>query len=271
MMQGHGFEQPILLDAGLGTRLIALGLEPGRDDPSLWNLQYPERVQRLHQADRDAGAQAIVTNTFGANRCWLDRFGGQGQVEAINRAGVRLARGAAGGGLVFGSLGPTATEEEMALVEQAEALLDAGVDALLIETVVPTQGVRALTWLRGRCGQPLFVSLRGLEPGEPLVNARAWGSRLPSMGADAIGVNCVEPAGLNALLAELADGAAVPLLARPSRLPAQNGETSTPSMFARAVVSGLPDGVWALGGCCGTNADDLRVMAGIWPREGRGG
>ncbi len=83
---------PIVLDAALGTRLCAMGLDLKTDDPALWNLTHPDAVKELHRRDVAAGSQAIVTNTFGANRAWLARFNRANEVAAINRRAVELAR-----------------------------------------------------------------------------------------------------------------------------------------------------------------------------------
>ena len=135
----------LVLDAAMGTRLIARGLDLSGDDPSLWNLSHPEVVRELHARDVAAGSDAVVTNTFGANRHWLARYGRAGEVAAINRRAVELAREAAGPGrFVLGSIGPTASEVPGAAREQAEALAGSGVDALLFETHTLEQAERAL-------------------------------------------------------------------------------------------------------------------------------
>src|SRR3954470_1098837 len=87
---------PLLLDAALGTRLIARGLDPARDDPALWNLDRPDDVLDLHRRDVAAGADALLTNTFGATRLTLARLGRSDAVVEINRRAVALARQAAG-------------------------------------------------------------------------------------------------------------------------------------------------------------------------------
>ena len=76
----------------MGTRLLALGLDPRSDDPALWNLSRPADVLAIHQRDVAAGAGAILTNTFGANRFWLERFGREAMVDSVNRSAVALAR-----------------------------------------------------------------------------------------------------------------------------------------------------------------------------------
>src|SRR4051794_5009734 len=86
----------LVLDAAMGTRLIARGLDLSCDDPALWNLSHPEVARGLHALDVAAGSDAVVTNTFGANRSWLARYGRAGDVAAMNRRAVELARQAAG-------------------------------------------------------------------------------------------------------------------------------------------------------------------------------
>src|SRR5262249_4873838 len=77
--------RPLRLDRGVGPRLIAGGLSLADDAPCLWNLAHPERVLEVHRLDVEAGADALVTNTFGANRAWLARFGRRDEVESLNR------------------------------------------------------------------------------------------------------------------------------------------------------------------------------------------
>src|SRR4051812_16772915 len=111
----------LVLDAAMGTRLIARGLDLTGDDPTLWNLSHPDEVRELHGRDVAAGSDAVVTNTFGANRNWLARYGRAGDVAAINRRAVGLARETVGPDrFVFGSIGPTASEVPGAAREQAE-------------------------------------------------------------------------------------------------------------------------------------------------------
>src|SRR3954468_20002465 len=126
---------PVILDAAMGTRLQARGLDFRSDDPSLWNLTYPEEILALHRRDVSAGSRVLFTHTFGANRPWLARYGRSEAIEAINRRAVALARRAAGpGGFVAGDIGPSAAEQTGAAAEQAAILVDAGVDALVFET-----------------------------------------------------------------------------------------------------------------------------------------
>src|ERR1700761_7153101 len=87
--------RPLLLDGGLGTELIARGLRVREESPESWNLSRPEDVRAVHAAYAAAGAEAIQTNTFGATRPRLSRFGLADRVGELIAAAVRLAREAA--------------------------------------------------------------------------------------------------------------------------------------------------------------------------------
>ena len=248
---------PLVLDAGMGTRLMALGLDPRSDDPALWNLACPGDVLTIHRRDVAAGAGAILSNTFGANRFWLRRFGQQEAVESINRRAVGLARLAAGPGrLVLGDIGPAAVLEEGAAVEQAAILLGAGVDALIFETYRVPEVERVLRDVSRLLAAsiPLLVSLWEW-PDPPGPTAR----RLLEAGATVIGMNC-QP-GIDAALAfaeRLAGHVPCPLLVKPSAA-APDRPDQGPAAFAAAVPRLLDLNVRLLGGCCGTT--DLHVAA----------
>ncbi len=179
---------PLVLDAGLGTRLVERGLDLGCDDPSLWNLTRPALVHAIHDRDVAAGSDAVLTNTFGANRCWLKKFAQDDAVESINRQAVQLARRAAGSlRYVIGDIGPAAALEPGAAAEQAAVLVDSGVDALLFETYRCPDVESVLGEVtRSLAGPtPLLVSL-WQWPEPAAVAAR----RLLDLGAAVIGMNC---------------------------------------------------------------------------------
>jgi methionine synthase I (cobalamin-dependent) len=231
----------------MGTRLIDRGLDLAVDDPCLWAVDRPEVVLELHRLDIQAGSDALLTNTFGANRGWLERFGRGGQASEINRQAVRLARSAAGPHcFVCGSIGPTASDRPGNLLAQAEALLNEGVDALILETHRPDQAEAALLALRD-LGVPIVASLFAW-PDAPDEAAR----RLGDLGAFALGANClVGTAAAVALARRLRPVFHGPLAFQPSAgLPGQPNET--PSEFAGTTAELVALGVRLLGGCCGT-------------------
>lgn len=252
---------PVVLDAGMGTRLVARGLVLGRDDPCLWNLDRPDDVLAVHRLDRTAGAVGLVTNTFGANRGWLSRFGRAGEAESINRAGVDLARQAIGpNGLVLGDIGPTSADGSGAAGEQAGWLHDAGVDAILLETFRLEPALAALAEIRAALGDDSLPIVVGLwQWPEPVDDAAR---RLVDTGAAAIGSNC-RPSlvDLPSLLRRLAAAVPCPLLAKPGVDPGDGEAASTPAAFAAAVPEFLAANVRLIGGCCGTTDAHVAALA----------
>src|SRR5215470_1425218 len=100
-------ERPLLGDGAMGTQLMIAGLEQGNCGEA-WNLDHPERVLAIQRAYVEAGSDCLLTNTFGGSRIMLNRHSHAGRVEAVNRAGVEIARQAFGGrdGYVIGDIGP---------------------------------------------------------------------------------------------------------------------------------------------------------------------
>ncbi len=139
-------ERPLLADGAMGTQLMLAGLEQGGCGEA-WNLTHPERVLGIQRRYAEAGSDCILTNTFGGSRIMLNRHSHAGKVREINRAAVEIAREAFDGrtGYVIGDIGPfggllepygdfTEADVRDAFGEQAQALVDAGADAIIIET-----------------------------------------------------------------------------------------------------------------------------------------
>jgi 5-methyltetrahydrofolate--homocysteine methyltransferase len=246
---------PILLDAAMGTRLIARGLDLAREDPALWVLDRPEIILEIHRLDVEAGSGALLTCTFGANRGWLDRFGRGGEAPTINRQAVELARLAAGPDrYLIGSIGPTASDHPGALLEQVEGLVEAGVDALLLETHRLDQAEAALRLLRDSPA-PILASL--FDWPDPIEESA---HRLIDAGALAIGANCQLGVGPALELARrLRETSDHPILIKPAAgLPGSPLEP--PESFEAAVPEWLDLGVRLLGGCCGTTEAHVAAL-----------
>jgi methionine synthase I (cobalamin-dependent) len=245
-------DRPLLLDGSMGTRLIRLGPDRRFVDPALWNLTHPEAVRDVHARDVAAGSDAILTNTFGANPNWLARVDRAGDMIAINRRAVALAREAAGAGrFVLGSIAPPAADTAS---EQAEILAEAGVDGLILETHRSEQAIARLGELRGRFDLPIFVSLYAFDEPDD-VAAR----RLVDAGADVVGINCIPPDWAPDWIEGLRQAIpTVPLLCKPS---AEHPDFPpiSPDALAAHVPALLRHGVRLLGGCCG--ATDAHVAA----------
>ena len=142
-----GAGRPVLLDGAMGTLLQDSGLEDGAPG-ELWNLENPQAVRAAHAAYADAGARVLTTNTFGGTRPRLDMHGLGGRLAEVNRNAAQIARSVADerGLLVAGDLGPTGEllaplgsmtlEDAQALfAEQLAALVDGGIDLVLVETL----------------------------------------------------------------------------------------------------------------------------------------
>lgn len=257
---------PVLLDAAMGTRLIARGLDLARDDPAGWVVDRPAEVLEIHRQDVRAGADAVLTATFGANRAWLARYGLADRAALLNRRAVGLARLAVGpDGFVLGSIGPTASDDPDALREQAGALVGSGVDAFLLETHRLDQALRALAIL-ALDGPPVLASL--FDWPDPVAgSARA----LADAGAAAIGTNCrVGMAPALRLARSLRAACDLPILVKPSAGLA-GSDPETPESFAAAVPELLGLGVRLIGGCCGTTAAHVAALRTALSAAGKPG
>src|SRR5512136_3096201 len=134
---------PVLTDGSWGTQIMKRGLQP-RESPDSWNLTHPEKVEEVAREYVDAGSRVILTNTFGANRYVLGKFGLADKVAEVNMKGVEISRKAAGTrAYVFASMGPSGkplvtrevTDNDLreAFEEQAQAIARAVPDAIVVE------------------------------------------------------------------------------------------------------------------------------------------
>ncbi len=256
-------DRPLLLDAGMGLRLIRSGSAGETDDTSSANISHPDAVRRFHEEDVRAGSDAILTNTFGANKQNLDdfhtRFGRGYDVSEINRRGVALAREAAGPGrFVLGSIGParldaaaTDRDVEFAYRQQARILVEEGVDALVLETHDFESASFALRVMVREGTPPIVVSLYRW-PDDAMGAART----LLDLGASVLGANCGKSAADVVGCVERFMGRVdAPLLAKPGTTLDEG-----PEVFATLVPRFLAMGVRLIGGCCGTTAEHVGAM-----------
>jgi 5-methyltetrahydrofolate--homocysteine methyltransferase len=272
----------LIADGAMGTMLMAAGLEQGVP-PELWNVEFPGRVLAVHNAYIRAGAQILLTNTFGGSRINLDRGGKGGRTSDFNRAGADLARKAAGDrAYVAGDIGPCG--ELMAPMgeltferavenfgEQAAALAAGGVDALWVETMMDLEEARAaVTGATQAASLPVFCTLSYGRGGRTMmgVSARQALDVLLPLGIVAFGANCgegLEP--VASVLAELhAADPDLPLIAKPNAgLPVTTAGRLAydmePGRFAERVSGYVRIGARVVGGCCGTNPDYIAAIA----------
>jgi methionine synthase / methylenetetrahydrofolate reductase (NADH) len=275
--------EPLLADGAMGTLLYERGISFDRSF-DLLNLTDPERVRAVHREYIRAGAEVIETNTFGGNRQRLAAHGAAQEARVVCRAGARIAREAReeAGEPVFvaGAMGPlgrpvapvgTIPREEAAAAyrEQAEGLVEGGVDLLLLETqtdieevLIAVEAVRAVTDL------PLVVEFTYTEDGRTLYGAypEDVARALSSRRIDLIGANCsVGPQALLEIVERLRRRTDLPLSVMPNAgLPRFVGGRflylASPEYMAEFAGRFLAAGARLVGGCCGTTPAHIRRM-----------
>jgi 5-methyltetrahydrofolate--homocysteine methyltransferase len=278
-------------DGAMGTQLQQAGLEPGGCGES-WNLERPERVLAIQRAYVEAGADCLLTNTFGASRIMLGRHGRGGDTAAINQAGARIAREAFGArpGWVIGDIGPfgglmepygEVPEQRVrdAFREQADALVAAGVDGIIIETQTALEELGIAIDAAKRAGAPcVFGSLAfdvthdrsdlrtmmGIGPEE----AAAF---LRDAGADVVALNCgtgVDVAWAARAVERYRAVCELPAMAQPNAgqpvLENMKGVyRQTPEEMAARVPELLASGARIVGACCGSTPAHIRRIRGV--------
>jgi methionine synthase / methylenetetrahydrofolate reductase(NADPH) len=275
---------PVLFDGGMGTELYAHGVPFERCFDEL-NLLQPDLVQAVHRAYIAAGAEAIETNTFAANRVRLTAYGLERRVRDINFRGVKVAREAreVSGEPVFlaGSvssigqpLAPVGTiwpdQARAIFTEQIEALLEAGVDLLVFETFSsPLELREAVLAARGVTADlPIIAQVSVDEDGTTLAGATPADvvNALAALRVDAVGVNCgVGPqAALEAIqhmrLLTQTPLSAMPNAGHPTTQGGRQIYVATPEYFADYTRRFVEAGVSIVGGCCGTTPAHIAAM-----------
>jgi len=274
----------LILDGAMGTQLMLHGAEGNNE---LWGVTHRNVLLAIHRAYLAAGAQAILTNTFGGSRLKLERAGLADRTVELNRTLAQIARQAASGkAWVLGDVGPTGqfvepygdlTEEQMTAVfrEQIAALAEGGVDGIIVETMMdPTEAVCAVHAAREVAPDlPVLATLtfdqtpkgfRTLMGATPADGAK----RLVEAGADAVGANCggLTPEQFVPLLQEMRSVVSVPLIVEANAgLPQiEGGKTvfkEVPETFGRLAPEFRKAGASVIGGCCGTTPEHIRAIA----------
>lgn len=278
--------QTIVADGGMGTTLVAMGLQAG-DSPELWNVDHPDRISQLHADYIAAGAQIILTNTFGGSQPRLARHGlGERTVE-LNRAAAQLARQAADAVdhpvVVGGSIGPAGElleplgtlsydDAKAGFAAQAKGLIEGGVDVLWVETMsdlnevnAAVEGIREVD-----ADFPIVATMTFDTNGRTIMGVKPEQAQqeLADLGAIAFGGNCgngpeeivdviskmhgqnpdtVLIAKANAGLPEVVDGKAT--------------YNATPDDMAAYAKKVQAEGARIIGACCGSKPAHIQAIA----------
>ena len=266
----------------MGTMLYSRGVFINRCFDEL-NLSQPDLVRQIHQEYVKAGAEILETNTFGANRARLSAFGVAEKLKAINQAGVRVAREAAGeGAFVAGAIGPLGvrieplgptsfTEARGIFREQAEALIEAGADLLILETFGNLDELREAVLAAREAGGdsiPIVAQVTiddfGHLPGG--TDTETFTREMNSWPVDAIGLNCsVGPKATLETIELMMQHSSKPMSAMPNaglptRVEGRNIYLCSPEYMAQYARRLLWAGVKIIGGCCGTTPDHIKLI-----------
>ena len=268
----------LFLDGGMGTLLQARGLQPG-ELPETWNVNRPEDVMEIHRAYLEAGADIILSNTFGANGLKYKE-----NLEELVTAGVQNAKKAveACGRKAFVALdmGPTGKllkpmgtldfEDAVALYKEVAFIgAKAGADLIVIETMSDTYELKAaVLGAKEGANLPIIATVVFGDGGRMLTGAspEVVVSLLEGLGVDVIGMNCsLGPKQMKPIFEKMAAVASVPLVISPNAgLPrTENGKTVydvTAGEFAEVMAELVHMGAWIVGGCCGTTPEHIKEM-----------
>jgi len=280
--------RPLLGDGAMGTQLMLAGLEQGNCGEA-WNLTHPERVLAIQRRYAEAGSNCILTNTFGGSRIMLNRHSQAGQAVEINRAGVEIARQAFDGraGYVIGDIGSfgglmepfgdfTAAQVREAFQEQAKALVDAGADAIIIETQTSLDELEIGIEAAREAGAPCVIgsmaydvtldgsTFRTMMGVDPEHAAKFMQER----GADIVALNCgtgMDMERARHAVERYRAVSALPAMAQPNAgqpklVNMRVVYDETPEQMARGVEPLLAAGVNILGACCGSTPEHIRAF-----------
>ena len=270
-----------IFDGAMGTMLQNAGLAVGAC-PEAMNLEAPDVVTSIHRQYIEHGATIIETNTFGANRIKLTHYGLQNQISIICQEAVNAAKAACRPETrIAGSIGPTGKllhplgdlsfdEAYDVFCEQIRALDAAGVDLLLIETIIDIQEMRAaLLAAKDSSSKPVICQLSFGADGRTVTGTdpETAAILLTAMGADVLGANCsLGPEQLLPVVEKLARATHLPLSVQPNAgMPhLVNGETvfpMSPEEMAHWAPKLVAAGASYLGGCCGTTPAHIRALS----------
>ena len=270
----------LFLDGATGTNLQKAGM-PAGVCPELWILEHPDALLRLQEAFAEAGSNILYAPTFGANRIKLQEYGLQDRLAEMNASLVGLSRQAsAGRAFVAGDITMTGRQlcpigsmqfEELVDIykEQIRALCEAGVDLLVVETMMSLQETRAaVIAAREVCDLPVMATLTFESDGRTLFGTppECVPVTLQGLGADAVGLNCsAGPDRMKELTERFYAYSEIPVIVKPNAgIPELEGDRTvyrmTPEVFSESCLDLVRAGARIIGGCCGTTPEHIRAL-----------
>jgi 5-methyltetrahydrofolate--homocysteine methyltransferase len=277
----------LVADGAMGTELQRAGLpigEPGER----WTLEHPDRIQAIHDAYVAAGSDATITCSFGANPWVLGRYGLVDRLEDINRAAVAIARRAAGPGrFVLGDIGPcggfleplgdvNADALQAAFLRQALALIDAGADGIIIETMSAIEEAVIAVGSARAAGAPFVIASLAFDrlPNGRVrtmmgVSPEQAATRLAQAGADVVGANCGTKLAVEdfaGIVTAFRGATSLPIMIQPNAgqpdlVDGRAVYRLSPADYATAMRAVIDAGAAVVGGCCGTTPAHIAAVS----------
>lgn len=279
----------LLADGATGTTLFSMGLQTG-DSPELWNIEHPQRIEKLHRDFIEAGSDIILTNSFGGTHYRLGLHNAQNRVTELNYAAAKIARSMVTQSgrdvLVAGSMGPTGeilepngavsiAEAAHAFHEQAIALQEGGADLLWIETLSSKEEIVAAVNGVESTALPIVITISIDTNGRTMMGLTA--EDLVQLAQDldtplaAIGTNC--GVGAAEVVASVVNFTNASKALNPSPFIVAKANCGIPEYIdGKIVYNGTPDimrsytrlaanaGAKIIGGCCGTTPVHIKAM-----------
>jgi 5-methyltetrahydrofolate--homocysteine methyltransferase len=290
-------ERRLVCDGAMGTQLMLAGLEQGGSG-EYWNLTHADRVLEIQRRYVAAGADCLITNTFGGSSIMLQRHGHAEDLRAINQTGARIARDAFGdrAGFVLGDLGPLgailepygdlpAATAQAAYQEQATALVEAGVDAIIIETQTSLEELGVAIDAAKAAGAPciiaslaydlsadktFYVTMMGVMPEKAA-------EFVEEKGAHIVALNCgtgMDMKGAAKVVKIYRENCSIPVMVQPNAgLPVLENMKAVYKQLPADMALGVPDALAAganiIGSCCGSTPEHTRAIREVVEQHNR--
>ncbi len=273
-------DTPLIFDGAMGTVIYEKGIFLNACYDEL-NLTNPDLIKSIHQSYVDAGADVILTNTFGANRIKLEKYGLADKVKEINIAGVKLARSTSEDVYVLASIGSNLSSGEIltpenieqvkdSYREQISALVKAKIDGIIFETFFDIEELLLASSIAKEFDIPVIASMtltKEMETPKGLSIVTALKKLDKSQSVDILGLNCsIGPHAMLSAVEKVIGSISKPLVVQPNAGHPQKRDgrmiyLSTPEYFTSYCKNYINLGVMGVGGCCGTNVEHIKEMA----------